>query len=233
MADTELQDLATAITTLDGDELVYVVDDPAGTPASRKMTATNLAKSTRSLIHGYENLPFWADATTFLTCAGIAASAGTLTANRFYMLPVRVPYRRAMTKMAAVVTALSASTGLRVGVYNANQQTGQPTTLIEDAGIIDTSTGTGATGRIEKTLTSTLDPGLYYLAGLSDGAPTVLRTGAPITSVLGIQFGAATLTSNGFIFRNSVTYQAFSNYADESGQTYSIGASNGLVLGIR
>src|SRR5688572_20057414 len=111
MADTELQDLATAITTLDGDELVYVVDDPSGTPASRKMTATNLAKSTRSLIHGYEQLPFWADATTFLTLNNAAAAAGALTTNRLYMIPVRVPYRRAMTKLAAVITTLSASTG--------------------------------------------------------------------------------------------------------------------------
>ena len=230
MADEKLTAIANEVTILGGDELFYVVDDPSGTPARGKITATNVAKNARSLIHGYEQLPFWADATTFLTLNNAAAAAGALTTNRLYMIPVRVPYRRAMTKLAAVITTLSASTGLRVGVYNANQQSGQPTTLVEDAGIIDTSTGTGATGRIEKTLTSTLDPGLYYLAGISDGAPSALRWGAPVSSQLGVQFGAAALTNNSWLFRAS-TYGVLA--ADESGQTFGPGAANGLVLGIR
>lgn len=41
MADSKLADL-TAITTLGGDELFYVVDDPAGTPADKKITANNV-----------------------------------------------------------------------------------------------------------------------------------------------------------------------------------------------
>ena len=232
MADEKLTAIANTVTTLDGDELSYVVDTPSGTPARGKITALNEAKAHRTLIHGCEQLPFWTDATTFLSASasGIGSAAGAQTTNRLYMLPVRVPYRRAFTKIAAIITTLSASTGLRVGVYNANQQTGQPTTLVEDAGIIDTSTGTGATGRIEKTLTSTIDPGLYYLAGISDGAPSALRTGAPIPNLVGSQFGAAAVTHNCYLFRAG-TYGALP--ADESAQTYGPGAANGLVLGIR
>ena len=44
MADSKVADL-TAITTLGGDELVYVVDDPSGTPVDRKITAKNLLHS--------------------------------------------------------------------------------------------------------------------------------------------------------------------------------------------
>lgn len=50
MADSKLADLSatTAVTT---DDLLYVVDDPAGTPADKKITAGNLATSMATL-HG-------------------------------------------------------------------------------------------------------------------------------------------------------------------------------------
>jgi hypothetical protein len=41
MADTKLADL-TALTTPSGDDLLYVVDDPAGTPLDRKLTVSAL-----------------------------------------------------------------------------------------------------------------------------------------------------------------------------------------------
>ena len=41
MADSKLADLS-AITALGGDELFYVVDDPAGTPVDRKIAADKL-----------------------------------------------------------------------------------------------------------------------------------------------------------------------------------------------
>lgn len=42
MADSKVADLA-AVTALDGDELLYVVDTPSGTPADRKVTAKVLS----------------------------------------------------------------------------------------------------------------------------------------------------------------------------------------------
>lgn len=42
MADSKVADL-TAVTTLDGDELLYIVDSPSGTPADRKVTAKVLS----------------------------------------------------------------------------------------------------------------------------------------------------------------------------------------------
>lgn len=44
MADSKLADL-TAVTALAGDELLYVVDDPGGTPLDRKVTVSNLARA--------------------------------------------------------------------------------------------------------------------------------------------------------------------------------------------
>ena len=43
MADTKTSAL-TAITTAGGDELLYIVDDPGGTPVSRKITVDNLSE---------------------------------------------------------------------------------------------------------------------------------------------------------------------------------------------
>jgi len=43
MADTKLSDL-TALTTTSDDDLLYVVDDPAGTPADRKLALSNVFK---------------------------------------------------------------------------------------------------------------------------------------------------------------------------------------------
>lgn len=44
MAATKLTGL-TAITTASTDDIIYVVDDPTGTPASKKITFDNLQKS--------------------------------------------------------------------------------------------------------------------------------------------------------------------------------------------
>lgn len=44
MADSKLTALA-AITTASTDDLLYVVDDPGGTPASKKITFDNVQKS--------------------------------------------------------------------------------------------------------------------------------------------------------------------------------------------
>jgi hypothetical protein len=49
MADSKLADL-TAITSLGGDELLYVVDDPAGTPVDRKVTVADLRGSTGATV---------------------------------------------------------------------------------------------------------------------------------------------------------------------------------------
>jgi hypothetical protein len=43
MADTKLADL-TALTTTSDDDLLYVVDDPAGTPADRKLALSDVFK---------------------------------------------------------------------------------------------------------------------------------------------------------------------------------------------
>lgn len=48
MAKTKVTEL-TALTTLGSDDLAMIVDDPGGTPASKKMTGANLATSVRTL----------------------------------------------------------------------------------------------------------------------------------------------------------------------------------------
>ena len=47
MADEKLTAL-TAIVNAGGDEIIYIVDDPGGTPVSRKITVANLLKTLTS-----------------------------------------------------------------------------------------------------------------------------------------------------------------------------------------
>jgi hypothetical protein len=48
MADAKLTSLA-AITSISTDDIIYVVDDPGGTPVSKKITFDNLQKSISQL----------------------------------------------------------------------------------------------------------------------------------------------------------------------------------------
>jgi len=95
MADSKLSDL-TAVTTLGGDELVYVVDDPSGTPVDRKITATNLASALRSLaslVVG-TNVQAW-DADLDTLAAGGAGATSLLAAllnGTYEPLGVESPY---------------------------------------------------------------------------------------------------------------------------------------------
>lgn len=66
MADSKVADL-TAIAAIAGDELLYIVDDPAGTPLDRKVTVTNLLASVQ---------PLDADLTTLATAFTSASASG-------------------------------------------------------------------------------------------------------------------------------------------------------------
>lgn len=59
------------------------------------------------------------------------------------------------------------SIDFRVGIYNASSTTGLPTTVVLDAGLLTTGTGTG---NYDKTINQTLTSGFYYLAVNKQGS---------------------------------------------------------------
>jgi hypothetical protein len=70
-----------------------------------------------------------------------------------------------LDRIGAECTGAIASTVYRLGIYNSNSD-GYPSSLILDAGTIDTST----TGAKEITISQALTPGLYYFASVNQGA---------------------------------------------------------------
>jgi hypothetical protein len=171
--------------------------------------------------------PDFNDANVYLTTPG-TYSAGVLVANRLYMIPIWVPRTRTYTTYAVVSTVLAGTSGIRVGLYNANSSL-QPTTKIDEGATqVDTSTGTGVIGRktVAFGVNQALKPGMYFLAVLSDGAPTVIRLAGGGSTALGTQFATNAINANGSRYRDSVTYTTLP--ADETAQTYTSMAGGGI-----
>lgn len=177
--------------------------------------------------------PDYNDSAVYLTMPVLSApSTGALIANQLVMAPIWVPRTRTFTTYAMTLTVLSGSTGIRVGLYNSNSSL-QPTTKIDEgATVIDSSTGTGATGlkTVAFGVNQSLKPGLYYVAYLSDGGPTVARTNSTAAMGLGSRFSASAITPNGCKIRAGVAYAALP--ADETAQAYVSQASLAQSVGI-
>lgn len=222
MADTQVKN-ETELTSFDGDEVMYIVDDPSGTPADRKVKVAHF------LPPGI--FPVFAIAGVYnVNYGAVSPSNNTLTANRLCQVPIFVPRRRTYTTLVLNLGTLSASTGIRLGIYNCNQTTGQPTTLLQEGtgSPIDSSVGTGVTGTKTVTISQTLNPGWYYLACVSDGAPSIHSMNSPTNAgaPLGTALSAGTVVPLYGLFR-TFTYGALP--ADDTAQTYT-GNSAGTVM---
>ena len=178
---------------------------------------------------GLWNAPWYAGADAGIAPMGTTTSSVVLTNQRFYMVPFAVHEKRAVTSLSINVTVREASKGIRCGIYTAHPTTRNPYNLVVDAGVVDLDTSTGSLNRNTKTISTTLYPGMYYAAFLPDVAGTAAITMMTTAAVplLGFNLSSGgTASAVCALFRGSVTYQAFSNYADESAQTYSLMSSN-------
>lgn len=184
MADSKLADL-TEVTTLAGDEFLYVVDDPGGTPLDRKVTVANLARA-----------PFASGrakggGVTFPSIPGVSHVTATTfarAANIVYYEPFYVEDPCVIDELWTEITAGgSAGTTARLGIYNADEDW-QPTSLLVGPA---TTVPVDSTGVKKLTgLGQAVPAGRYLGAFTSDGAPTtrVMRgsiRGAPLGSALG------------------------------------------------
>lgn len=174
--------------------------------------------------------PYFTAADAYETMLGTTGSNTAVSANRLYMLPI-IPYqtRTYTTIVCRVTTAAAAGKFLQLGIFNADQTTAQPTTVLVDSGNIAAD---GATGMRSYTFSQSLTGGtLYYLAFQSDGAPSIM-------SLLASTFGGGLIYAAGGGGGGALTRQpgAYPAYSDQSAQTFSLSGdvnSNVPMVGIR
>lgn len=181
--------------------------------------------------------PDFNDSNVYLTtpCFG-GLSGGGMAANRFDIQPIWVPRTRTYTTYGIILTALSGTSGIRVALYADNN--GSPGAKIDEgASAVDASTATGSLGKksIAFTANQTLKPGLYWLAVMSDGAPSAVRIANNTSSALGISFGTSAVIYNGTkVATSGVTYPTFPPDAGALSYVSQASLTTGSVLvGIR
>jgi hypothetical protein len=84
----------------------------------------------------------------------------------------------------------------RLGIYDSTGTAGAPGALVVDGGTVTVDTGTTK----EVTISTTLQPGVYWLAFVSDGAPTCaspLGNGASVCSIPVAFTGLMAINTNG------------------------------------
>ena len=95
---------------------------------------------------------------------GASLTTGTYTQNRLYCYPLFVQESITVDRLGVECTTAVASTTWRIGIYNSDSN-GVPSTVLLDAGTVDTST----TGLKTITVNQTLSAGLYFIAGVWQG----------------------------------------------------------------
>jgi hypothetical protein len=178
---------------------------------------------------GAPQMPYYTNTNNYLTTPSGAVGNSAISADRLFMMPVWVPKRRAFTTLATVVAGAGAGgTVARLGLYNANQDTAKPTTLIEEGA---STIAVDSTGTKTATIAQTLNAGLYYLAMVSNGAPTMPCAGSNSTTPLGREL-AATSASCVVSLSRVFTYGAL---GDETASTWSNsgGGATSPFIGIR
>jgi hypothetical protein len=95
---------------------------------------------------------------------GATLSLQAYTLNRQYFYALFISETISIDRIGVECTTLSASTTWRIGIYNSDSD-GLPSTVLLDAGTVDTS----STGLKAITVSQTINPGLYYISGCWQG----------------------------------------------------------------
>jgi len=99
----------------------------------------------------------------------ITSTTMPLTANTIYYAIFYCYRKTTFTRIGSLVTTAAAGKNIYLGVYNWGYA--RPTTRILDSGALSAATASG----IEAVINLTLEPGIYGLALLSDGTPTMRK----------------------------------------------------------
>jgi hypothetical protein len=108
-----------------------------------------------------------------------AMAANTISGS---IIPV---YRKMTFDRIAINVAGAVASSVRLGIYNVDQTLIYPTSLILDAGVVDVS----GTGLKAITIAQQLDKGLYFVAMVGDGTPTLYR--ASYNNIFSTALGSA------------------------------------------
>ena len=130
----------------------------------------------------------------YLSTATQSVTATTRGNNTALVSPVYIPRTCILDRISLEVTSAgSAGSVIRLGIYGSDSN-GLPGPLLVDAGTID-STGTGF---LEKTISLTVHPGVYWLAAVPQGSPTTAATiRVNMGAALGLGFTSGTTISTG------------------------------------
>lgn len=110
-------------------------------------------------------------------------SDGSSTANFMYCMPISVPHRVQVDRLGIRLTTAQAGGAARVGIYTNDEVTKQPSTLVVDGGAISLASGSGD---ITATISTWLNPGLYWVASISTATstmPTIRRVSGGVLGV--------------------------------------------------
>lgn len=133
MADAKVTAL-TELTAVESTDLLYVIDDPAGTPAGKKATVANVLQG------GGVDYGYYRQEDMYLACALQGIDDNGPMQKRATFRPFFVDRACTITQLACKVGTAAAGSTLRLGVYTWNPAT--PSTLgtrLSDAGTVDSS----------------------------------------------------------------------------------------------
>lgn len=171
MADTKVTAL-TELTAVEATDLLYVVDDPSGSPVSKKATV----ESVRAAIPGF---PHYAKMSTDIhpTCkfyylplsaSGWVSTMGAAAAQMPLWYPFMLDRRMVVAGIHTYCWTGEADSYLRVGLYNCDDRW-RPTTLIADYG-----TMSGASTGLKNAAGTTVVPaGMFSLCVWSSNHTSV------------------------------------------------------------
>lgn len=216
MPDTKVEN-ETGIASFDGDELFYVVDDPAGTPAAHNANFNLLAA--HMLIPQIPSTgiiaPQWHN-----SWGSFVVGNDSITWNPFF-----VSYTRTFTRVNLLCGTAVASSKVRLGIWKIRQPgMCAPGTLLVDAGEVTTDV-VGV--RQSPVFSLTLNPG-WYLAGINcSGSPNIYRATGGIDAPFGGSMYTTGWTKGHGVYRTQA-YGAFTNETADV-LTYTGAASSPLL----
>lgn len=132
----------------------------------------------------------------YMLSYGMGNTTGTfiMTADKLYVMPFAPARAITVDRIAIAVTLAGAGgTKARLGIYNSDAD-GKPAALVLDAGEV----GVDGVGIKAITINQSLTKGLYWLACVSDGTPTVRHHYAMATPY-GIHSGWTSMNSTVYV----------------------------------